>query len=90
MEKEELEYTLKEIKRDPSRPYRMANEPLADEEYPYICKRIPGTQMIKCGIFQYFVTNEEAKKALLKRLAQLRKEALDELHELDKAIKEIE
>jgi len=68
--KKEIDYTIAEIKKRKGTPYHMANENLANELYPYIKNEFENVKMIKCGIEQWFVVTESAKKKLIKQLEQ--------------------
>jgi len=67
---DEVEYTIKEIKKKIGTPYHMASESLADDLYPYVKENFPDAEMIKCGIEQWFVVSDRAKNKLRKQLEE--------------------
>lgn len=86
MDREHLEYNLREIRKRKGMPFRLANEEVADEQFPYIKEEFPEAVMVKCDIDQYIVVTKRARSALIKQLER-RKEKYEQLiSELEKAI----
>lgn len=67
----------------------MANEELADEQFPYIKAEFPEAQMFKYDICQYIVVTKRARNVLIKLLAAFRKKHEKAIIEIDKALNEI-
>lgn len=61
-------YIVDGINKNVNTPYLMHNKALADECFPEIKKRIPGIQVIKCDIRQWFVVTEQAQKKVVAQL----------------------
>ncbi len=68
MDREFLEYALKEIRRHKGKPYQMANEEYAGALFPYVKQIFSEAQMVKCDIAQYIVVTKRAQTVLIKLL----------------------
>ena len=89
MNRDHLEYNLKEIRRHKGIPFDLANETLADEQFPYIKQDFPGAQMIKYDICQYIIVTDRARKVLIKRLDALKTKYETWIQKLDEVIKQL-
>lgn len=89
MDKEFLEYMLKEIRSHKGTPYQMANEEYADEMFPYVKQIYPEAQMVKYDIGQYIVVTKRARTALIKLLGVSRAKHKNYIAEIDKAVNEL-
>lgn len=88
VDKKQLNQTIREIRQSKRVPFQMANETLADEIWPYIQKKMPEVQLVKCGICQWFVTKNQ-KKYLLLELRCLKENAEKKLAEIEGAIMDL-
>lgn len=50
VDKEQLDYTIYQIKKDLFSPYAMSNEELAEEMFPFIRHHFKEAKLIKAGI----------------------------------------
>lgn len=89
MDREHLEYNVREIRKHKGTPFSMANEILADEQFPYIKAEFPEAVMVKCGIGQYIAVTKRARTALLKQLEGSKAKYEQTIAELEKAICEL-
>jgi len=67
MDKDYLDYYLKELRNRKGVPYAMANEALADDFFSYVQAEFQDAIMVKQGISQYIVVSKQARTVLLKR-----------------------
>ena len=91
MDKEMLEYILKEIdyEQQHGNYFLMHNEPAADEMFPYIQGKYPNVIMVKVGLRQYFAVSEQTRKAIKEQLEENKRKHLEDIEILDKAIAEL-
>lgn len=68
--KDEIDYTINQIKKKQGSPYHMASESLADDLYPYVKNTFPDAKLVKCGIEQWFVVSNRAKNRLIRQLEE--------------------
>lgn len=80
-------YTSREIRKRKSKPYQMANEPLAEEMLPYLQKEFPEMRIVKFGIVQWLVKDQRAGKNLEKQLEEMIAKSRKEMDELCQALK---
>ncbi|WP_349947309.1 hypothetical protein ABFV83_02150 [Lacrimispora sp. BS-2] len=86
MDKDCLDYYLKELGNRKGSPYGMANEALADEFFPYVKAEFQDAIMVKQGIGQYIVVTKRARTALLKRFQVSKLEHEKAISEIDGVI----
>lgn len=86
MDKEFLDYMLKEIRSHKGTPCRMANEEYADVRFSYVKQIYPEAHMVKYDIEQYIVVTKRARTALIKLLGVFRIEHENYIAEIDKAV----
>lgn len=79
-------YTSREIRKRKSKPYQMANRPLAEEMFPYLQKEFPELQMVKFGTMQWLVVDQRAGKRLEKQLGEMIAKRREEIDELQQAL----
>lgn len=89
MDREHLEYNLREIRKHKGAPFQMANEELADEQFPYIKEEFPEAVMVKYDIVQYIIVTKRARTALIKRLMASKEKHENYIAELEKAVNEL-
>lgn len=89
MDKEFLEYLLKEIRSHKGVPYQMANEEYADEMFPYVKQIYPEAQMVKYDIEQYIVVTKRARTALIKLLRASQAKHENCIAEIERAVNEL-
>lgn len=89
MDRDHLEYNLKEISKHKNMPFDLANEKLADEQFPYIHEAFPGAKMFKYDIFQYIIVTDCARKVLIKRLNSQRDKYMTYIQSLDEIITQL-
>lgn len=90
MEKDILESIINSIQEKHGTPFRMANEKMADEAYPYLQERFPGIRIVKYDTNQWFFVGSRAQKKLLKNLKQMKEGKLAELEQLEAEISKLE
>lgn len=89
MDRDHLEYNLNQIRKRMGIPFRMSNEELAEEMFPYIQAAFPDALMVKQGIRQYIVVSKRARTALIKLLAADKAEYENYIVEIDKMLNQL-
>lgn len=83
MDKEHLQYMLKEINAHKGIPFQMSNEEIADEMFPFIKEYFPDALLVKHDIDQYIVVTTRGKNVLIKQLESRKKKHLQEIESID-------
>lgn len=86
MNKEHLEYNLRDIRKHKDIPFQLANEKLADEQFPFIKAEFSKAQMVKYDIFQYIVVTRSAWLRLIKELESIEANHKRHIVEIEKAV----
>lgn len=89
MDKEHLDYILKEVNEHRGTPFQMANEEIANEMFPYIQMAFPNAQMVKQGIAQYITVSTRAKNVLIKQMELHKAHHLKEVDVIDHILSEL-
>jgi len=89
MDKDHLEYCMKELRSRKGTPYSLGNEPLADEFFPHVKAIYPAAVMVKVDISQYICITKRARNALIKLLTASRAKHENYIAELEKAVNEL-
>jgi len=89
MDKEFLEYLLKEIRSHKGVPYQMANEEYADEMFPYVKQIYPEAQMVKYDIEQYIVVTKRAPVGFLSYQVRSEEKKENCIAEIERAVNEL-
>lgn len=89
MDRNDLEWYLKELRKHKGAPYCFANEKLADEIFPFIQVEFPDAIMVKQGIGQYIVVSKRAKISLLKKFQNSKLNHEKAIIEIDNVIQEL-
>lgn len=89
MDREHLEYNLREIRKHKGTPFRLANEEVADEQFPYIKEEFPEAVMVKYDIVQYITVTKRARTALIKHLTASKAKHENYIAELERAVDEL-
>lgn len=90
MDRDHLKYNLREIQKHKGMPFQMANEELADEQFPYIKAEFPEAVMVKCDIDQYIVVTKRARTVLIKRLMASKAKHENDIVEIEKAVNKLQ
>ena len=61
LDREQLKYTVKEIKKNINKPYMMSNAPLADELLKELIVYFPAIKMVQLGTSQMFYVTDKSK-----------------------------
>ena len=86
MDREYLKYNLRDIRAHKDFPFQLANEKLADEQFPFIKAEFPDALMVKYDIFQYIVVTEHARLTLITELASIKSNHEQQIVEIEKAV----
>lgn len=89
IDREHLAYIIKEINKDKEKPFKMANEELADEMFPYIQKEFPEAKIYKYDYYQFIVISKRGKNALIKRMKSLKEEHEKKIKQIDQLLSEL-
>lgn len=89
MDREYLKYNLRDIRAHKDFPFQLANEKLADEQFPFIKAEFPDALMVKYDIFQYIVVTEHARLTLITELASIKSNHEQQIVEIEKAVEHL-
>jgi len=89
IDKEQFDYTMHKIRQNRGL-YKMANEDLAKEMFPYVQQILPQARLAQCGIYQWIAADLKAIRRLSKDLGNMKAKKEKELEEINNAILQLD
>ena len=89
MNREHLEINLRDIRKHRDIPFQLANEELADEQFPFIKAEFPNAQVAKYDIFQYIVVTQNACLVLITELEAIKAKHEQHIAEIEKTLDQL-